>query len=269
MTGCMLTDRYRFTQCLDSTKSGLVVKKDVLQQDIMKWDKKPPACFAQEAEDESRGLKASLKRNGDLPPFILDTLLHIADEETKLYKDRLSKQRDELAKSKRDDKDLIRPFEEAKERASRHGREDDLKRIRDHVEKYRDLFTQARCNQGEFSPLERHGKGKKKEISIGDRQESARAVSEAYNLELPTGLVCFDEAAVRRVAASYAFYLDKSRRRDSKFNFSFGVAWAELCAIKARATGGDFVTLASGYMDAMAMHKKLVRAFREQESDSL
>ncbi|KAG9090168.1 hypothetical protein FRC06_001192 [Ceratobasidium sp. 370] len=258
---------HMFTQCLDSTKSGLVVKKDVLRQDVMKWDKKPPDCFAQETEDESRGRKAILRRNQDLPPFILDTLLRIADEETKSYQDRLSKRRDELVRSGRDDEHLIRPFEEAKERASRHGCEGDLKQIRDHVEKYRDLFMKARCNQGEFSPLERHGKGKKKEISIGDRQESARAVSEAYNLKLPSGLAFFDEMAIRRVAASYAFYLDKSIP-GAKFNFSFGVAWAELCAIKARATGGDFVTLASGYMDTMTMHKKLVRVFREQEPDS-
>ncbi|KAG8743840.1 hypothetical protein FRC10_011307 [Ceratobasidium sp. 414] len=258
---------HMFTQCLDSTKSGLVVKKDVLQRDVMKWDKKPPECFVQEMEDESLGRKVPLRRDKDLPPFILDTLLHVADEETKLYKDRLSRQRDELARSKRDNEHLTRPYEEAKERASRHGCEDDLKQIRDHVEKYRDLFTKARCNQGEFSPLERHGKGKKTEISIGDRQESARAVSEAYNFNLPSGLAFFDEAAIRRVAASYAFYLDKSIS-SSKFNFSFGVAWAELCSIKARATGGDFVTLAPGYMDTMAMHKKLVRVFREQELES-
>ncbi|KAG9105593.1 hypothetical protein FRC07_009161, partial [Ceratobasidium sp. 392] len=254
--------------CLDSTKSGLVVKKDVLRQDVMDWDKQPPECFAQDGgEDESLGRKVMLRRAADLPPFILDTLLHVAAEEAKSYRARLSKRRDELARSNHTDEHLIRPFKEAQERVAQHGFGEDLRHVQQHVENYRDLFIKAQGNQGQFSPLERHGKNKKKDISIGDRQESARALSEAYNRNLPHGLVLFDETAVRRVAASYAYYLDKSTR-SPKFNFSFSVAWAELCAIKARATGGDFVTLASGYMDSMAIHKKIVKVYREMDVDT-
>ncbi|KAG8719688.1 hypothetical protein FRC09_010774 [Ceratobasidium sp. 395] len=256
---------HMFTQCLDSTKSGLVVKPSVLKRDIMRWDKRPPECFVQSrGEDESFGTKPSLRRNPGLPPFILDTLLHIAEEETRSYKARLSTRRDELARTNTTDDDLIKPFKDALDRVSRRGFGDDLKQIQSHVEKYRDLFIKARGNRGEFSPFERHGKSKK-DISIGDRQESARALSEAYNCNLPNGLTLFDETAVRRVAASYAYYLDKSTR-SLNFNFSFGVAWAELCAVKARATGGDFVTLASGYVDSMAIHKKIIKVYRETDS---
>ncbi|KAG8764503.1 hypothetical protein FRC12_008066 [Ceratobasidium sp. 428] len=259
---------HMFTQCLDSTKSGLMVKPEVLKRDIMRWDKRPPECFVQSREeDESFGTKAKLRRNPSLSPFILDTLLLVAEEETRSYKARLSTRRDELTRSNTADDNLIKPFKDALDRVSRRGFGEDLKHIQSHVEKYRDLFIKAKGNLGEFSPFERHGKSKRKDISIGDRQESARALSEAYNRNLPSGLTLFDDTAVRRVAASYAYYLDKSSR-SSKFDFSFGVAWAELCAIKARATGGDFVTLASGYVDSMAIQKKIVKVYREMEMET-
>ncbi|KAG8719689.1 hypothetical protein FRC09_010775 [Ceratobasidium sp. 395] len=261
---------HMFTQCLDSTKSGLIVKPEVLQQDVKKWDREPPTCFTlskDQNDDGSRGSKRSLgRRNSSLPPFILDSLLRIAQEEANSYKARLSIRRDELAKSNTVDEHLIKPFKDAQDRVSQHGFHNDLKQIRDHVEKYRALFMKARSNKGEFSPSQRHGKDKK-QMSIGDRQESIRALSEAYNHNLPSGLVLFDEAAVRRVAASYAYHLDKSARY-LKCDFSFGVAWAELCAIKARATGGDFVTLASGYMESMTIHRKIAKVYRESEMDT-
>ncbi|KAG9125003.1 hypothetical protein FRC07_009387 [Ceratobasidium sp. 392] len=262
---------HMYTHCLDSAKSGLAVKPDVLQRDVMKWDKEPPECFIQNMpeNDESRGTRPKLsQRNPNLPPFILDTLLHVGQEESSLYKDRLSTRRDELNNSNAIDEHLIKPFKDAQQRASRHGFEDDLKQVREHVEKYRKLFREARGNVGEFSPRERWGKAKEN-ISVGDKQETARAVSEAYTLNFPAGLTYFDEISARRVAASYAHYLDGSRpaSANSRFSFSFSVAWAELCAIKARATGGSFVTLASGYMDSMVIHKKIAKAYREMNME--
>ncbi|KAG8764504.1 hypothetical protein FRC12_008067 [Ceratobasidium sp. 428] len=278
---------HMFTQCLDSTKSGLMVKQEVLRQDKKKWYTKIPECFVlnkERPDDESRGSKKTVNRNPNLPPFILDSLRRIADEEAKAYNDRLCIRRDELVKSNTTDEDLIKPFEDAQNRVSQYGFEDDLTQIKSHVEKYRGSFWEARQNKGEFSPFKRHGKsvegkgkGKSKDkdlkggnnMSPGEMQEDTRAVSEAYNRNLPSGLLLFDEAAIRRVAASYAYHLDKSGRdRKSKYDFSFGVAWAELCLIKARATGGDFVALASGYVDSMTMHKKITRMYREAEMDT-
>lgn len=139
----------------------------------------------------------------------------------------------------------------------------ELEVIQNHVKKSRDAFMLARCNQGEFSPRERRGKNKK-DLSIGDRQDSGRAVSEAYNSNMPTDLAHFDDMSIRRVAASYAYHLDRLIGRSRSYNFCFAVAWAELCAIKARATGGNFVTMASGYTESMSMNKKMVKIYREE-----
>ncbi|QRV85354.1 RNA-dependent RNA polymerase [Ceratobasidium sp. AG-Ba] len=254
-----------FTSCLDSTKSGLTVNPNVLTQDVRKWDRKPPECFARarEPEDESQRYKLGLRRDPDLPPFILDTLLRVADEEAEKYKMHLLVMRDEMFKSKRRDEDLILPFEDAQARARRHGFTDELQLILDHVDQHRTFFRQARGNQGPYSPRKLRGKSKHNQISIGDRQESARAVSEAYNSNMPVDLAHFDDAGIRRVAASYAYYLDRSFATPD-YNFCFSVAWAELCALKARATGGDFTTLASGYMDSMSMNKKISKLYREE-----
>ncbi|KAG8796073.1 hypothetical protein FRC12_005343 [Ceratobasidium sp. 428] len=271
---------HMFTQCLDSMKSGLIVKPGVLQQDTKKWDREPPKCFNLNKDQKDYkylGNPIPLdKRNPSLPPFILDSLLRIAQDEAQLYETRLCVWRDELAKSNTADEDLVKPFKNAHNRATRHGFENDLKQIQSHVDKYRKALIEALNDMGEFSPSTRRGKsknknknkgeGKEKIMSPGDRQETTRAVSEAYNRNLPNELIFFDEAAVRRVAASYAYHLDKCAR-SLECNFSFGVAWAELCAIKAQATGGDFVTLASGYMDSMTMHKKIAGVYREMEME--
>jgi RNA-dependent RNA polymerase len=258
----------RFTQCLDAVKSGLVVKDEVFKRDKANWDREPPACFPSKTEDDgSKGQKLPLKPRKISCLFILEVLRGVAAHEAEAYKTRLGKLRDRYEQSYLADQDLIYPLKEAEERVRKHPQfERELQRIKAHVDKYREHFIQTRGNLGEFSTFARHGKKSKKQVTIGEEQESIRAVSEAYTRNLPTELVMFDDAAVRRVAASYAYQLDYTRTRGhGVYNFCFAVAWAELCAIKARAAGGSFVTLAPGYMDSMAIHKKMAKVFREIE----
>lgn len=258
---------HMFTQCLDAVKSGLTPKDDVFKRDRTAWDRAPPACFPSKTDDDgSRGQKPLLKPRQLNSPFILDVLAQVAVEETKAYKAKLGRLRDQQAKSYVPDPDLVRPFKEAEERVRRHVEfASELQAIKTHVKAYRAHYNNAQGNRGEFSAHARYGTRSGAKLTIGERQESVRAISEAYARNLPTGLVLFDEAAVRRVAASYAYQEDHPRKI---YKFCFAVAWSELCAIKARAAGGSFVTSAPGFIEAMAVHKKIGKVFREMEGDS-
>lgn len=266
MTDPLSHGNKRFTQCLDAVKSGIVVKDQVFARDRRTWDKRAPACFPQESEDtEFRDGKQALPpRDSSLPRFILEVLQDEGERERKLYTDRLGKLRDSIVEAQDADMDLVQPFEEARKRARVHKSQDDLEKIKAHVDKYRKQFVEARCNQGEFSPGNRYGRRVKKDISIGERQESSRAVSQAYNSNLPHDLAGYDDDAVRRIAASYAYILDFGTRR---YNYCFSVGWAELCAIKARAAGSSFVTLAPTYVETMAIQRRVAKVFQEMECD--
>ncbi|KAG8703675.1 hypothetical protein FRC11_010538 [Ceratobasidium sp. 423] len=257
---------HMFTQCLDAVKSGLVVKEDVYAVDRRAWDKEAPACFPSKTErDDSRGQKPRLPRREIGGRFILEVLQEVATYETEKYKKRLSEMRDKCNSSYSIDEDLIRPLNEADARVRRHPQfQGELEGIKGHVKAFRDHFIQARNNMGPYSTQARHGRHTKRKPSIGEEQESIRAVSEDYSQKMPTNLAMFSDSEVRRIAASYAYQEDCSRRT---FSFCFAVAWAELCSIKAQASGGAFVTLASGFIESLAIHRKMAKVFREMEGE--
>lgn len=161
---------------------------------------------------------------------------------------RLVQLRDERAKSYVADPDLLQPLKAAEERVRQNREfESELQRIKDHVQTYRVHYNNVKFNKGEFSAQARYGtRGSWVKLTIGEQQGSIRAVSEAYARNMPTGLVLFDDAAVRRVAASCAYREDCLRNR---YNFCFAVAWSELCALKAQAKGRPFYPTGSGIQE--------------------
>ncbi|CUA78390.1 Genome polyprotein [Rhizoctonia solani] len=257
---------HMFTQCLDAVKSGLEVKPDVLRIDRRTWDREPPACFPSKTEgDDSKGRKLALEQRRISDKFILEVLQEVAARETEHYKLKLSELRDQCNSSYTTDQDLIRPLVEAEVRVRKLPQfQGDLENIKAHVKTFRDHFIQARNNMGPYSAQARYGRRSKKKLTIGEEQESVRAVSEDYSRKMPTDLAMFSDSEVRRIAAAYAYQEDASRRI---FIFCFAVAWAELCAIKAQASGGAFVTLTPGFIESLAIHRKMAKVFRELESE--
>ncbi|KAJ1300623.1 hypothetical protein OPQ81_002276 [Rhizoctonia solani] len=257
---------HMFTQCLDSVKSGLVVKEEVARADRSAWDKELPTCFPSKTEkDDSKGQKVPLPPREIGTRFILEVLQEVASQETEKYKKKLSEMRDKCNSLYWQDPDLTRPLNEAKIRVHKYPQfQGDLEIIKAHVNAFRDHFIQARNNIGPYSTQVRYGRCSKKKISIGEEQESIRAVSEDYSRKMPADLAMFSDSEVRRIAASYAYQEDSKR---GIFSFCFAVAWAELCAIKARASGGDFVTLTSGFMESLAIHRKMAKVFREMKEE--
>ncbi|CAE6358416.1 unnamed protein product, partial [Rhizoctonia solani] len=257
---------HMFTQCLDAVKSGLVVKEEVFKADKRAWDRDPPACFPSKTEEKDfNGRRLPLVARRADRRFILEVLQEVAVYETEKYKKSLSEMRDRYKSSYQVDRDLIRPLEEAERRVHRYPQfKAELEDIKLHVKTFRDHFTQARNNMGPYSARVRYGQRTKNKQGIGEEQESIRAVSEDYSCRMPTDLAMFSDCEVRRIAASYAYKEDSSR---GIFTFCFAVAWAELCAIKARASGEAFVTFTPGFVDSMVIHRKMAKIFREMEGD--
>ncbi|CAE6395732.1 unnamed protein product [Rhizoctonia solani] len=257
---------HMFTQCLDAVKSGLEVKSEVLRLDRKTWDREPPSCFPSKAEeDNSWGRKLPLEPRKVSKRFILEVLQAVAAQETKKYKLKLSEMRDKYNSSYSIDQDLVRPLNEAETRAHKHPQfQEELATIKAHVRTFRDHFIHARNNMGPYSAQARYGRSTKKRPSIGEDQESVRAVSEDYSRKMPTDLVMFSDSEVRTIAAAYAYQEDASRRI---FSFCFAVSWAELCAIKARTSGGAFVTLTPGFIESLAIHRKMAKVFRKMENE--
>ncbi|CAE6522319.1 unnamed protein product [Rhizoctonia solani] len=259
---------HMFTQCLDAVKSGLCVKDEVFKADKRTWDKEPPACFPSKTErDYSKGHKFALAPREASGKFILESLQEVAAQETERYKKRLSEMRDKCNSSYKIDPDLTQPLNEAEARVQKYPEfQGELDSIKEHVKTFRYYFLQTRNNMGPYSVQVRYGRRSKAKPSLGEEQESIRALSEDYSRNMPSDLAMFSNSEVRRIAASYAYREDSNRRI---FTFCFAVAWAELCALKARASGGSFVTLTSGFIDSLAIHRKMAKVFREMEDEEI
>ncbi|CCO32155.1 hypothetical protein BN14_06209 [Rhizoctonia solani AG-1 IB] len=257
---------HMFTQCLDAVKSGLVVREDVFRADKRAWDREPPKCFPSKTEENgSNGRRLPLASRRVDHIFILDVLHEVADYETKKYKKSLIEMRDRCNSSYEPDEDLIQPLQDAERRIHRHPQlHDELEVIKSHVKSFREFFIKARNNMGPYSTQPRYEQRWKNKLGIGEEQENIRTVTESYSRQMPTGLAMFSDCEVRRIAASYAYKEDSLR---GIFGFCFAVAWAELCAIKARASGEGFVTLTPGFVESMVIHRKMTKIFREMESD--
>lgn len=137
------------------------------------------------------------------------------------------------------DNDLLRPYRKERELCAKvPGLKEELDKIVAFVDRMRNEFV-----KGEYSAHKRHGQPRfpgrhgGKTHSMGEQQECKWAASEAYNLGLPKGLLHIRDENVPRIAASYAY----SEDHKGSPNFSFAVAWSELCKIKAEAKGPTVV----------------------------
>lgn len=113
---------------------------------------------------------------------------------------------------------------------------------------------------GKFSVSKRHGNPRfarpaeqgGKRHSPGEHQECRWAASEAYKQGLPKKLLHIRAELVPRIAASYAYSIDREY-----FDFSFAVAWSDLCKIKAEASGDRVVTMSRQFGDLMSISSKV------------
>ncbi|KAG1747654.1 RNA dependent RNA polymerase-domain-containing protein [Suillus lakei] len=239
---------YMFTTCLDASKTGLRVKAHVFEGDRKYCgDRKP---YYMVALGQSAEGKSVSKRKGPTP-YILDALV----DEGRRLRDDFLKQYSVLRSSSTNttDPDLTSPYLSASRRATQASRtglqilQDHLSVVKCHVQKAYEDWQAAVALQKKVS----EGRG-----SL-DPKTQAIQKSVQHFARRPEVLFFSDEE-LKTIMASYAYNLSGA--------FGFSVAFADLCAIKARVQGA--VLFADRFAEVMCIPNNILRALSQTQDDT-
>ncbi|KAL0576928.1 hypothetical protein V5O48_005074 [Marasmius crinis-equi] len=217
---------HMFCRTLDGTKTGLIALQDKVSADKRKYDK--GAMHWKPRKHGSSSEQTNVKRPRHLGPFIMDVIRDYADAKGKQAIREFQAKRQEHNKHA-PDPHLTAPWEEARKTAERcdiQRMQDDLDKIEQHVirmyEYHRNQVKQS------FTGL-----------PIEVRQNQLREMSRDFAASPPLSEVVFSEPELARLKASFAYLYDSRPNAHQKkwTRFPWDVAFRELCAIKARATG--------------------------------
>ncbi|KAG1886291.1 RNA dependent RNA polymerase-domain-containing protein [Suillus subluteus] len=238
---------YMFTTCLDASKTGLRVKAHIFEQDRkFCGNRKPYYMVALEQKTEDQAIS---KRKGS-NPYILDALV----DEGRRLRDDFLKQYSVLRSSstKTADHDLTSPYLSASRRATQashadfHILQDNLNAVKVHVQRAYGEWQAAVALQKKAS----EGRGS------SDPKSQAIQKSVQHFARRPEVLFFSDEE-LKIIMASYAYNLSGA--------FGFSVAFAELCAIKARVQGA--VLFADRFAEVMCIPNNILRALSQAQDD--
>ncbi|KAG1813878.1 RNA dependent RNA polymerase-domain-containing protein [Suillus subaureus] len=236
-----------FTTCLDASKTGLRVKAHVFEEDRKSCgNRKPYYMVALEQKTEGQAVS---KRKGSTP-YILDALV----DEGRRLRDDFLKQYSILRSSstKTADHDLTSPYLSASRRATQashtgfHILQDNLSAVKAHVQRAYGDWQAAVALQKKAS----EGRGS------SDPKSQAIQKSVQHFARRPEVLFFSDEE-LKIIMASYAYNLSSA--------FGFSVAFAELCAIKARVQGA--VLFADRFAEVMCIPNNILRALSQAQDD--
>ncbi|KAG0706616.1 RNA dependent RNA polymerase-domain-containing protein [Suillus ampliporus] len=241
---------YMFTTCLDASKTGLRVKADVFEKDRKSCGNRKP-YYTVTLEQSTEGQEVS-KRTGSTP-YILDALV---DEGRRLRDDfvkRYSNLRGSSSTNVADrDPHLTSPYITTSRRATQashagfQGLQENLTVVKNHVQRAYEAWQAAVALQKSTSKAKGSPDPKAQQI-----QKSVQ-----YFARRPEVLF-FSEEELKTVMASYAYHLSGA--------FGFSVAFAELCAIKARVQGS--VLFANRFAEVMNIPKNILRALSQAQDD--
>ncbi|KAJ7596377.1 RNA dependent RNA polymerase-domain-containing protein [Mycena floridula] len=223
---------------LDSSKTGLRVKNDILQADKRRWDGKRPPCMGGKYEGKA------LRRLG---PFVLE-VLHGA---TIAVRDELLAEMEALFKTFSDlenlDRDLTAPLHRLEEKIQMPGLSTllkemysaELKAIKDHVDKARQSFMVA---TGKSQAENKKG--------VDYFIDTVRQ----YHAPIESPIILLEEV-LEKIKASYAYSGSKMSQ------FAFNVAFRDVLQIKADAAPGGSVPCTRDFDEARTIaagHRKLI-----------
>lgn len=240
-----LTRYSRFTTVLDSRKSGLVVKRYVLQADEKHGFGKP-VCLG--GSDTARNIP---RRPPVLGLFILEALLEAGDDIQRELLVMYSRMGRRLAQGSTD-ADILRPWQsiQSAKRAKRLPEivEREVEILKEHVDKARQEWAAiwSRPNGNN-----QYSQSTKEEINIAKKNEKERVLSLAKRYaQVPEG--CNTLALlgnIETLKASYAYSLSPK--------LALKVAFQALCKIKAETAGTTAFT--KEFAEAMAISASEVR----------
>ncbi|KAG2122046.1 RNA dependent RNA polymerase-domain-containing protein [Suillus cothurnatus] len=227
---------YMFTTCLDASKTGLRVKRHVFEADRKSYGScKPYYKEAALKKSDYPREDAPLSKRKALSSFILDDLVdegnHLRDEFMKKYSSLRSSSSPQAV------------------HVGFQGLQVNLTVAKKHVDKaYQDWLRAVAMQKSASSP----GRSDPKEQQI---QKAAQCFAQR---PLFQDVLFFSEEELKTIMASYAYTLSQA--------FGFSVAFAELCAIKARVQGG--VLFEDNFAQVMNIPGNVLRAL-SQAQDSV
>ncbi|KAL0572257.1 hypothetical protein V5O48_009703 [Marasmius crinis-equi] len=239
-----IREAYMFCSVLDALKSGRKLLPAVRSQDtnyqlkdfVLPWKYMLEKLSSSYDDASNKGPTDLITRNErKLGPFIMDELSKAARDLQREWKARAesifddrSERKDEIQSTylRGADKVLLAPYADHVELAKKRGDKNlqhDLELIKTHVEKMKRKFE------------EKYGGGSFTAKHIVARQDALRSVSRefCYEPQLEDMKAITDQRTLARVRASYAYELCKSNTGQQ---FSWMVAFRELCSIKAEAS---------------------------------
>lgn len=250
---CLKGPLGRSNTCLDSGKTGLRVKEAVFKSDMRKYNKELPESLAKEGDGSDE-----CHRSSRLGKFVLDALLEHGKEIWRGHNDKYKSLRPK-ALGKPNDHELLRPYEEAMAGFTSPPYSEQLKILKDHVQKCRrDWAGLGGSSRSPASPnarvraeaRQRQGStvaNIRKEFTAGPPPE---LIPDLYSL--PRGL-----RMVKDIKASFAYSLGEK--------FGFEVAFHDLCALKAGANEEEY-PISGRFRDVMVISPAVARRYKAQNA---
>ncbi|KAG1730698.1 RNA dependent RNA polymerase-domain-containing protein [Suillus paluster] len=241
---------YMFTTCLDASKTGLRVKTRVFEKDRKSCGNRKPYYMAALEQNTAERQEVS-KRTGSTP-YILDALV---DEGRRLRDDflkRYSNLRGPSTNVADRDPHLMSPYLSASRRAMQTshagfpGLQNNLTLAKNHVQRAYEAWQAAVALPKSASKVKGSPDPKEQQI-----QKSVQSYAQRPEV------LFFSEEELKTVMASYAYTMSGA--------FGFSVAFAELCAIKARVQGA--VLFADRFAEVMNIPNNILRALSQAQDD--
>ncbi|KAI6113975.1 hypothetical protein EV401DRAFT_2102026, partial [Pisolithus croceorrhizus] len=219
---------YMFCHVLDSAKSGLIVRPEVPQRDVHKFQRRAPSW--KETEEE-----ATYEKNEPI--------------EAKRYGNvKLSEVRSAIPEATFRDIALLKPWDDAKERVARMQLLDQEHSAR--------LDSELTCIQAHVEAVFLEYKAKVRSsfttLKIERRQDILRSLTRQFARNPTPECLCFSEDDLAHLKASYAY------RIDPEGGFPFCVAMRDMGYIKARSQGPT-KAVSHAFYDKFTIRKSLFR----------
>lgn len=253
---------------LDSKKTGLLVRSNVLTEDAKRFGHKQPECLRL-AEEEWPDLESigqghgCPRRSSKLPPFILDELLKEGKRLENHYL-RLFEGTTSYPRRRSQDIDLSKPWTDAQTRSKwLAGRgcevfEKELEKIEQHVTLHVALWQRACGNSRgsiDSSPHKRRSSRRDDTPPEPRHNQVFKDVSRSF-ADGPKEVTCYDSGTVAMLRASFAYH--------SNTKFAFSVAFYDLCKIKSASAGA--APYAREFVDMLAMPSSARRILLQKAS---
>ncbi|KAG2369519.1 RNA dependent RNA polymerase-domain-containing protein [Suillus spraguei] len=246
---------FKFTTCLDASKTGLRVKHHVFEADRKYHGGGKPyyKVAALKKSDSPREDPPLLKRRIS-SSFILDDLVDEGNRLRNEFGKKYLSLRSSSPRALGRDPHLTSPYTSASYRATQavhvgfQGLRDNLTVAKKHVDKvYQDWLCAIAIQKSASSP----GCS-----SDPKEQQIQKAVQYFARQPLFEDVLFFSVEELKTIMASYAYTLSES--------FGFSVAFTELCAIKARIHGGG-VLFEDKFAQVMNIPNNVLRALSQAQ----